>query len=266
MKKLMFLLLLPLLIFSSCSKNDGGTPITVFSVNDDIALGNQIDQEILSKPNEYPVLDSNQYANAYSHLYQIRNTLLASGKVKYADKFSWRCRIIKNDSVINAFCVPGGHIYVYTGIIKFLDNEAEFAGVLAHEMGHADMRHTSEQLTAQYGVSILLSLVLGNDPNQIAQIAAQLAAGLGTLAYSRSMETEADVYSVKVLYQTKYDASAMANFFTKMQNQPQPPQFLSDHPSPENRVQKINETFNSLGGVHGGLFESDYQAFKASIP
>lgn len=252
--------------FTSCKKSENSTPLTIFSVDDDIKLGQQVDQEIMSKPGEYPILDSAQYAAAYAHLYQIRNTILASGKVDYANKFTWKCRIIHNDSVINAFCVPGGNIYIFTGIIKFLDNEAEFAGVMGHEMAHAARRHTSQQLTAQYGVSILLAVLLGNDPNKIAEIAAQLAAGLGSLAYSRNMESEADNYSVRYLYPTKYDAVAFAQFFVKIAGQSSPPAFLSDHPSPENRVQNINQEFLKLGGQHGGLFETDYQTFKNSIP
>jgi beta-barrel assembly-enhancing protease len=253
-------------ILISCSKSDNSIPLTVFSVTDDIALGQQIDQEIMSKPQEYPVLDSVQYAAAYGHLYRIRNTILASDKLEYANTFAWKCRIIRNDTVINAFCVPGGNIYIYTGIIKFLDNEAEFAGVLAHEMAHADRRHTSEQLTLVYGETLLLNLILGNDPSQLAQIVAGLAQGLGNLAYSRQQENESDEYAVKYLYPTEYDAAAIGDFFVKIMGEPTPPAFLSDHPSPSDRLSKITEVFNSLGGVHGQLFPDRYLQFKSSLP
>jgi predicted Zn-dependent protease len=168
--------------------------------------------------------------------------------------------------VINAFCVPGGNIYIYSGIIKFLDNEAQFAGVLGHEMAHADRRHTSQQLTLTYGESLLLGLILGNNPSQLTQIIANLAQGLGNLAYSRDHEYEADSYSVKYLYPTKYDAAGIGDFFTKIGSQSQPPAFLSDHPSPSDRLAKITEVFNSLGGVHGQTYETDYQQFKSLLP
>lgn len=249
-----------------CSKSGDSIPLTIFTVDNDISLGLEIDQEIMSKPTEYPVLDSLQYKAAYGHLYEIRNTILSSGKLQYATKFKWRCRIIHKDSVINAFCVPGGNIYIYTGIIKFLDNEAEFAGVLGHEMAHADRRHTSQQLTLVYGESLLLSLILGNDPSQLTQIIASLAQGLGNLAYSRDHEYEADSYAVKYLYPTKYDAAAIGDFFVKIGSQPTPPAFLSDHPSPADRLTKITEMFNSLGGVHGQIFAAEYQQFKTTLP
>jgi Zn-dependent protease with chaperone function len=253
------------MLINSCSDDDN-IPITIFSSDDDIALGLQFDQEIRNSPGEYPLLDSVQYASAYAHLYDVRNTILAKGNLTYASKFQWKCRIIRNDTVINAFCVPGGNIYVYTGLIRFLDNDAEFAGVMAHEMAHADRRHTSEQLTLVYGETLLISLILGNNPSQLAEILAGLAQGLGNLAYSRSHEYEADEYAVRYLYPSQYDAAAIGSFFTKMENEPSPPTFLSSHPSPEDRLDKINETFQSLGGQHGQLFPEIYQQFINSLP
>ena len=90
------------LMIGSCSK-DSNIPITIFTADDDIALGLQFDQEISKDPAEYPILDSTQYKDAYAHLYEVRNTILASGKLKYSNKFQWKCRIIRNDSVVNAF-------------------------------------------------------------------------------------------------------------------------------------------------------------------
>ena len=261
-----FLILVLIVLMTGCSKKDNRIPITLFTVADDISMGNQMDQQILSDPVNYPLLDSATYASAYAHLYQIRNTILGSEKLQYANTFEWKIRIIHNDSVINAFCIPGGNIYIYTGIIKFLDNEAEFAGVLGHEMAHADKRHTSQQLTLVYGETLLLSLILGSDPSQLAQIVANLAQGLGNLAYSRDHEYQSDEYSVRYLYPTKYDAAGIGDFFVKIQSQPSPPAFLSDHPSPADRLAKITEVFNSLGGVHGQTFATDYQQFKNLLP
>ncbi|HNY03431.1 MAG TPA: M48 family metalloprotease [Bacteroidales bacterium] len=254
------------LFFSACKKDGGTFPLTIFTVEDDIALGKQVDQEIMGNPSEYPILDSVQNPVAYQHLYRIRNQILAGGKLTHAADFTWKCRIIRNDTVINAFCVPGGNMYFYTGIIKLLDNEAQFAGVMAHEMAHADLRHTSEMLTIQYGESLLLSLILGSNPSQLAELAAALAQGLGNLAYSRSHEYEADAAAVRYLYPTQYDAASLGDFFTKLQGQSTLPAFLSTHPSPEDRLAKINETFNSLGGVHGQLFPDTYLQFKSSLP
>jgi beta-barrel assembly-enhancing protease len=268
MKKTLFFpalaIFLVLVSFSGCSKSD--SVINIFTLQDDITLGQQADQQIRQNPAEFQVLDSTQYATAYQDLYRIRNTILASGKVKYASQFPWRWTILRNDTIINAFCLPGGYMYVYTGLIKFLDNEAEFAGVMGHEMAHADLRHTTDQLTVTYGLNLLLDIVLGNNTNQLEQIVTDLATGLGTLAYSREQEYQADKNSVIYLYPTEYDASSIGNFFVKIEGEPQPPVFLSTHPSPSDRLQKINEEFLSLGGIHGGTFIDRYNQFKGSLP
>lgn len=257
------LLVMLMVMFPGCGEDSS---INIFSVQDDMALGQQADEQIRTNPQEFQVLDSAQYPTAYQHLYRIRNTILGSGQLIYGNTFGWRCTILKNDTMVNAFCLPGGTMYFYTGLIKLLDNEAQFAGVMAHEMVHADRRHSTDQLTIAYGLDMLLAVALGNDPNAIAQIAADLAAGLSSLAFSRQDEYEADEYAVKYLYPTEEDAASLADFFVMMENQPSPPTFLSTHPSAEDRVQKINDHFQALGGVHGQTFESRYSDFKSSLP
>jgi beta-barrel assembly-enhancing protease len=269
MKKIMsalvpLLMVSGIILLTGCSKGDSS--INIFSVDDDIALGQQSDQQIRNNPAAYPILDSTQNPGAYQHLYRVRNEILASGKLIYTDRFAWRCAIIKNDTIRNAFCLPGGYMYVYTGLIKLLDDEAQFAGVMGHEMAHADRRHTTDQLTVSYGLDLLLGIVTGSNTGQLAVIIADLAAGLGTLAYSRLDENESDKYAVQYLYVTEYDAASLSGFFTKIESESQPPAFLSTHPSPDNRIQNITDEFNALGGVHGETFPERYAQFKASLP
>ena len=168
MKKQIALIVLIGLTLGSCSlfnkgeKNDlpdGG--FNLFTIQQDRELGKQVSTEIESNSNEYPILDSASHVAAYRYIYDIRNTILTSGKVKHKDEFTWQIRIIEDDSILNAFCTPGGYIYVYTGIIKFLDNEAELAGVMGHEMAHADLRHSTRQVTKLNGVQVLVDVLAG---------------------------------------------------------------------------------------------------------
>jgi len=266
-------LILVLLIFStitlldSCKKDGDDDPsINIFTIEDDIALGLSVEQEIAANPIDYPILDYAEYPEAYYHIYRIRDSLLNTGKVAYSDVFDWQIKIIHNDSVLNAFAVPGGYMYFYTGIIKFLDNESQFAGVLGHEMAHVARRHSTDQLTKAFGLQILFSILLGDNPTVIAQIAADLASGLSTLAFSRDNEYEADEFSVKYLYETAYDSRGIDAFFQKMEGAAHPPTFLSTHPSPEDRSEKITEVWTSLGGKVGLEFEESYKEFKNSLP
>jgi predicted Zn-dependent protease len=160
-------------------------------------------------------------------------------------------------------------MYFYTGIIKFLDNEAQFAGVMAHEMAHCDRRHSTDNMTKQYGFSMMMAMLLGNNPGQLAQIAAGMAQGLTSLAFSRQNEYEADEYAVRFLNETTYHPPALGDFFQKMEGQKTAnytPTFLKTHPSPEDRLEKINETWVKLGSKQGQTYEARYQEFKNSLP
>ncbi len=101
----------------------------VFTVQDDIELGREVAAEIENDPQTYPILDRNTHEELYAHMYRIRDVILASDEIKYKNEFEWEIYIIDDDEIINAFAIPGGRTYFYTGLIRFLDDEASFAGV-----------------------------------------------------------------------------------------------------------------------------------------
>jgi predicted Zn-dependent protease len=262
-KSLIYILFAATSIFASCDKATNA--VNVFSIDDDKALGNQVAQQIASDPVNYPLLDSVQYAKAYAHLYRIVRTILDTGGLIHAHDFDWQIKIIKNDTILNAFAAPGGKIFVYTGIIKYLESEDQFAGVMGHEMAHADRRHVTDEMTKAYGISLLLEVAFGKNPNALANIAAQLT----ELKFSRDKEAEADKFSVDYLYKTSWDARGVGRFFEKLIALGQSgntPEFLSDHPSPDNRVKAINDEWTALGGKTGYTFPTRYQDFKSSLP
>ncbi len=265
LKKLFFLFpVLAVLLFGSCE--DG--KVNFFTVNQDIQFGEEVYAEILANPAAYPVLSEAAYPDAYAHLRGIRNSILESGELKYADRFDWDVYIIHDDEVLNAFAIPGGKTFYYTGLIKFLDNEASLAGVMAHEMAHADKRHSTSVMTKQYGYSVLLSVLLGNNESTAGDILQSLALGLGSLKFSRDHEYEADEAAVTYLYGTDYDARGVAYFFEKMDPEKQSAVlvYLSTHPSPVDRIEKIHERHQKLGGKEGDKFTTQYQAFKSKLP
>lgn len=258
-----------LLVWSlSCKKKSSDSSdspgFNLFSVEDDMSLGHQVMQEIESQPDKYPILDSASYVTAYQHLYRMRDTLLATGRVDYAEKFPWRIRIIHDDSTYNAFCAPGGYIYIYTGIIKFLDNEAQLMGVLGHEMAHAARRHSTQLLTQAYGVQTLLSLITGRDSSLLNEI----VGGLLLLSFSRDHERDADAHSVIYLCPTTYKADGAAYFFEKITagGTVTPPAFLSTHPDPGERVQNIRSKAQELGCSGDQMYDARYAQLKASLP
>ncbi|MCB0581461.1 MAG: M48 family metalloprotease, partial [Phaeodactylibacter sp.] len=142
------------LSFSGCgttSKPGGG--FNLFTPDQDMQLGQQVAQQIADDPAQFPVLPERGNEEAYAYIRKIRDKILNTGKVAYKDEFAWEVKIIKDDNTLNAFCTPGGHIYVYTGLIKFLDSEDQLAGVMGHEIAHAAQRHSTRQMTKIYGLS-----------------------------------------------------------------------------------------------------------------
>jgi len=229
-----------LLLGAGCKDEDeGGGGFNLFTVQDDIELGMQLRDEVLANPQEYPVLEESQHPDAYAYLRGIRDEILATNELAYTDEFPWEVYLIDDPETLNAFAAPGGYIFVYSGLIKFLEEKDDFVGVMGHEMAHADNRHSTQQLTQQYGVSFLLGILLGEDQQLISDVLGSLV----SLRFSRDDESEADRFSVIYLCETSYAANGAAGFFQKLIDEGAAggtPQFLSTHPNPDNRVEAIN--------------------------
>lgn len=165
-------------------------------------------------------------------------------------QFPYTFKVVKDDS-INAFAIPGGHTYVNTGLLKAAESEDELAAVMAHEINHVVARHSTRQMTQKYGYSLLLQLVLGQDPNMLAQLASQLFGTAGSLYYSRGMETQADYLGVETMYKAGYNPEGMVAFFQKLQaeNSQQPgklTKFLSSHPLTTERIETVKGEISKL--------------------
>lgn len=255
------------LALTSCK----GEKINIFSLQDDIDMGNEVEEQIKNNPNEYPILDPETNKAAYAYLNKIKTKLLNSGQLSHATKFDWNIHIIDKD-VLNAFAVPGGTTYYYTGLLKYLDDEASLAGVMAHEFAHVDKRHSTAVLTKQYGYQTVLNMLLGKDSGMALNIAKELALGATSLKFSRENEYEADEWAVKYLNGTDYDPRGVAYFFEKMtaaeSSGGEPGWFIyfKTHPNPEDRIDKIYEHWTKLGKKEGNKYATEYAAFKSLLP
>ena len=263
MKKVFLISTITLLILSGCGQREQGRGLNLFSIQQDKELGAQVAQEIESNPQQYPILDSSINVEAYRYLYEVRDRILNSGNVRHKDEFVWRLRIIHDDNTLNAFCTPGGYIYFYTGIMKYLDAEDQLAGVMAHEIAHADYRHSTRQMTRMFGVQTLLSILAGDK-----QLLKDVTGAIVGLKFSRNHETEADKGSVLYLCPSEYDAAGGAKFFEKIQaaGGARGPEFLSTHPNPENRIEDFYTEKIELGCTGDQDFKTRYQAFLAILP
>ena len=176
---------------------------------------------------------------------------LPTGGVQYP--FEFHC---VNDKAINAFALPGGYVFVNRGAIEVADNEAQLAAVMAHELSHVALRHGTNQATkaqaAQGVLGIASGIFGGSTGGALLSELGAFAAGGVLLRYSRTAESQADVMGTQVLYDSGYDPRAMAQFFEKLEAETKgknPPEFLSDHPNPEHRLERVEGEIDKLGGV-----------------
>jgi Zn-dependent protease with chaperone function len=234
----------------------------LFSPQQDVQVGKessaQVDKQ-MPLVNDPPVL---QYVNSLGKK-------LASYAPHNNSEYAWQFKVV-NSTEINAFALPGGFIYVNRGAIEAAEDEAQLAGVLAHESGHVVMRHgthmASQAMLAEAPLAILGGL-LGESGSITAQLA-QIGIGLGVnsllLKNSRSAESQADEVGTYILYQAGYDPRAMAQFFQIIeQKYPQRTlQFFSDHPNPENRIKAVDAEIARLGPPRGT--KTDSPEFEAS--
>lgn len=218
----------------------------VFDPELDVDLGRRAAAAIEADPEQYPILPRDQNPEAYVLIQGIVDEILESPKIQYRDLFAYdRVKIIDAD-ILNAFCTPGGFIYVYAGLIRYVDAEDHIAGVLGHEIAHAEMRHSSTRLQRTFGAERLAEYAILSQPITVANVVAvKILKELLTLSYSREQEAESDALSVAYLSATGHACDGAAGFFEKVIRQGDNvaiPAFLSDHPDSLSRVRDIKQS------------------------
>lgn len=165
-------------------------------------------------------------------------------------RLPWDFGIVE-DKTLNAFNLPGGLVYVHTGLIDRAETLDRFTGVLAHEVAHGAARHGTQLMTRAWGYGMVASLVLGNDPGLKERLVAQLV-GTGILRnYGREAEREADRLGIDYMYQAGYDPRGMPDFFRVLlaERGSRPSgieQFFSSHPVTEERIQRTEAQIAGL--------------------
>ncbi len=209
-------------------------------------LGLQAYQQVLQENRANVVQNGAEYDKVAGVVRRLASAAMEKSKVQY----QWRVSVVRSQEV-NAFCLPGGEIVVYTGILPVAQNEAGLATVLGHEMGHATSRHGAVRMLREQLTQTALTGVasgLGNmDPQQQQQIMVALGTGARyglSLPFSRDQESEADHIGLLYMARAGFDPHEAETFWKRMDAQSggrQPPQFASDHPSNGERIQDIQK-------------------------
>ena len=206
--------------------------INLISTPEEVEMGNKFAEEIAK---QYKFLD---VPSVQQYVAQLGGRLAA---VSDRTDIEYHFTVIDQKDQVNAFALPGGWVYVYTGLLEEAEDEGEIAAVLAHELGHVAARHHTEQMTKLLGYSLVTQLVLGENPQQYAALAAELFGTLGQLKFSRANELEADGLALKYLSRAGYEPAALLSFLEKLHGMEttEPSKitaFLSTHPAVQIRL------------------------------
>jgi len=226
------------------------------------------EQEIALGKQAAPEMEQQFGGLSQDQALQAKVTDLGNAVVKGSDAgkspYQFEFHVLADQKTINAFALPGGQVFITEALMKLLQTDGELAGVLSHEIFHVVGRHSAEQAARQQlsdgltGAAVMATYD-PNDPSstgsaQVAQLISQMVG----MSYGRDDELEADNQGVHYMAQSGYDPQAMVSVMQKLEqasNGQEPPEFFSTHPSPEHRIEKIQEQIQKEfpNGLPGNL-------------
>ncbi|GAA3924744.1 M48 family metalloprotease [Hymenobacter algoricola] len=229
-----------LLLTSACSTNPvtGKKEVMLVSKGQELAMGQQSDPAVVAQFGLYPDQKLQNFINEKGK---------AMGAISHQPNLTYQFRVV-DSPVINAFAIPGGYVYFTRGIMAHFNNEAQFAGVLGHEIGHVTARHSAKQQTnAIIGQVGMMGAMIASP--RLAQFGDQAMQGMQLLflKFGRDDESQSDELGVQYSSKIGYDAAQMADFFETLQREqaksgtPAIPDFLSTHPNPADRYNRVHQ-------------------------
>jgi len=256
-------LVLLVIIMGCATTGPGGKrSLILIDSNTETSIGRNMDAEVRAQNRMYSDSAWNDYVR------QIGNRIVARCDRRDID---YHFAIIESDQ-INAFAAPGGFIYLYTGLLKTMENEAELASVIAHEISHVVARHSIKRLQVAMGVAMLQELVLGKSPEAL-NTAVNIGLSLSFAEYSRDNEREADSYGVQYMTKAGYNPEAALSMFEKLASMSDGgPDFFEriamSHPETRERISNTRALITSMKPLPEQLetYPTRYQTMKKRLP
>ncbi len=210
------LLLLSICLFFSCKKPEQVIEIDLeeFKVEHHIVIGQTMANQIGKMPETFNVLDSATYHDAYIYVNRLVSTLKLTSVVKHRDDFNWKVTILYDDAIQSAFTLPGGHIYIYTGLLKFLEAEHELMAVLANEIAYADKELSAIALSEAHGGVFLGDIILKKEVKQLPEV----VEAFPYLEFSKDKVFDADEYAISLICPFQYDISGLQQVLSRANN------------------------------------------------
>lgn len=212
----LFVFFITLLLFAACDPEPPMTPNEILA-SDDSRIGEAIDTEILNHADtaqDLNILDRAAYWKVYNYADSILIYLLNSNLFEHSSDFNWTIRVFEKAGLETAFALPGGYIYLSKDLLMFLENEAEFAGVMAHEMMVSDSRIITDKLQDEFSISYLLDIALGGQVEASTDVMNHVVYAPFELEASQ----EADLLSRDVICSSDYDIRSYGAFVNRAVN------------------------------------------------
>ncbi len=247
-------------LFITCARNPvtGKRELNLMSEEQEIAIGKESHPSIVASMGLYDDKDLQAFMNEKGK---------AMAKISHRPNLPYQFNIV-DSPVVNAFAVPGGYVYFTRGILAHFNNEAEFAGVLGHEIGHITARHSARQQNKQlFGtLGVIASAILLPQATELAQ----QGVGLALLSYSRAHESESDQIGVEYSSKIGYDARQMAGFFGTIKRISDGsgqaiPTFMSTHPDPGNRNVRVNKLATEYQAQNPATYQVNRERYMKLI-
>lgn len=263
---LLALLASPAALAQAPKRNLPRPGFNLFSKEQDIELGREFARQV---EQQYVVVQNRELTD---YINRVGMRLVEKGGL---ERYPFYFKVVQEDS-INAFALPGGPMYVHTGLLRAVENEAQLAGVLAHELSHVVLRHGTNQASkaqfAQLGALLAGAVVGGGSlAGQLAQLGIGLGANSVLLKYSRNAESDADLLGAYTMAKAGYNPVEMARFFERLEaeRKGKTPKlveiFTASHPNPGNRVKAIEGQLSYMPRGPYNASEGDLKRIQAVI-
>ena len=226
-------------------------------------LGDELEKELLAEEDIrlYQGQTVEQYIKRLG-----QEAVIAAGDDS-PDAIEYEFKVIDDPDTINAFAMPGGQIFFYTGLLKLADTEAEVMSVMCHEVAHVSQRHIAKRLVAAYGLQAVIGAALGENPGLVEKLVALIVAKGALLTFGRKQEKNADEVGMEYLIESGYDPHGFVTFFEKLKAQKGGLQikWLSSHPLPEDRIENAEKRIGARKFEDAEVGEMEHKQILQAI-
>jgi predicted Zn-dependent protease len=231
-----------------------------FTIEDQHLIGEHL-SELIKTSGHYEALKHEDSPEFYEYINRLLSTIVNTNFVENRNAFDWEIIILKDDDMRSAFTIPGGKIYIYTGLLKMLTGENELCSILAHELYYTEKAVVLDQMKENYGTLIIGDLQLGTT----SQGTIDIANSIQNLPYPTDAVTKADKFSTDLICPFQYEARGLITFIEKASSMAEEIKWLTNHPGTSDRLANIEAQAQNCGEEEL-TFSERYEYNKNLLP